>query len=413
MRAGSFNFQRLAYLLICLCIVVYVLYVGSALFVPIAYGVFIALMLKPVADRFEAELGNRIMAIVLTMISVTILFSGIVYFFVVQISEVFHEAGDIMRGFNESLEEVVMYIGDLVGMNRREANAVVDESLTEVVNKPFGILSTGISTSGILLANVSLALIYTFLFLLYRTALREFMTSQFSPETQREGHEMLHEIQQVAGKYLAGLGWVMLILGVLNSLGLWAIGIGYPLVWGFLAALLAVIPYIGTTIGGLLPFLFAVATTESLWQPFLVIVLYATVQFVEGNFITPRIVGNSVRINALAAIIGIIIGGLIWGIPGVVIAIPMLAIVRILFLHIDTLRPLALLLSDDLYERSHEFTTRYNEPRYRLKNALAGETGWLRNRLQRKRPADKMRKTEPQVVADPYPQETNGNAGGQ
>ncbi len=400
MISGTFNFQRLAYLLICLCITTYLLYIGSSLFVPITYGIFIALMLKPIADRFESELGNRLLAICLTMLTMTMLLGGVFYFFFVQIQAVFTEANDIMRGFNESLTEIVEYFGEVVGMDRREANEMIDVGITSVVNKPFGILSTGLSTSGILLANITLALIYAFLFLLYRTAIRQFVSSQLSPESQGEGRELLEEVQQVAGKYLAGLGWVMLILGVLNSVGLFAIGIGYPLVWGFLGAMLAVIPYVGTTIGGLLPFLFAIATTENLWQPVAVVVLYMTVQFVEGNLITPKIVGNSVKINALAAIIGIIIGGMVWGLAGIVIAIPMLAIVRIFFLHIESLKPIALLLSDDLYERSGEFETVFNHSKYRLSNIFSGELEALRFRRLHKRPTDEVSKRETEIIPD-------------
>jgi predicted PurR-regulated permease PerM len=194
----------------------------------------------------------------------------------------------------------------------------------------------------------------------------------------------------------------MLVLGVLNSAGLYFIGIKYALVWGFLGALLAVVPYIGTTVGGLLPFMYAVATTSTVWQPTAVVVLYAIVQFVEGNFITPKIVGNSVKINALAAVLSIILGALIWGVPGVILAIPLLAMLRIILDHITSFKPVALLLSDDLYAESAMYLNEYNHPRYRLSSFL------MKRKLAAvvlskdpAPPADEVSNADAQVVADP------------
>ena len=113
----------------------------------------------------------------------------------------------------------------------------------------------------------------------------------------------------------------MLILGVLNSFGLWLIGIDYPVFWGFLGAFLAIIPYIGTAIGGLLPFLYALATTSTLWQPMAVIGWFVLVQQIEGNLITPKVLGSSVKVNPFAAIFALFFGGYLWGIPGLILAI--------------------------------------------------------------------------------------------
>jgi predicted PurR-regulated permease PerM len=195
---------------------------------------------------------------------------------------------------------------------------------------------------------------------------------------------------------------VMLVLGVLNSAGLYFIGIKYALVWGFLGALLAIVPYVGTTIGGLLPFTYAIATTGTVWQPTAVVVLYATVQFVEGNVITPKIVGNSVKINALAAVVSLILGALLWGIPGVILAIPLLAMIRIILDHITSFKPVALLLSDDLYADSDKYLNEFNHPKYRLSSLLRKrKPGAAVASEQSGPPTDKVSKTDTQVIADP------------
>lgn len=403
--SGSVSFERLAHFLICLCIVLFALYAGSSFFIPITYGLFFSLMLKPVCHRFECNIKSRIVSVVLTLLATSIIVLAVLVFFINQVREILTEADDIFSGFQETIYEWAEYGGGRFGLSGNDVETYIDQAITSVSDEPFGILSSGLSTSGVLLANFSLVMIYTFFFLLYRTPIKNFLLGQLRRDDQIEGHETLKEVQQVAKSYLGGMGLVMLILGVLNSLGLFAIGIDYYLVWGFLAAILAVIPYVGTVIGGLLPFIFAIATTETWWQPIAVVVLYMTVQFVEGNFITPKVLGNSVKINALAAIIAVLIGSVFWGIAGVILAIPLLAMVRIILTHIEPLRPVALLLSDDLYMESNKFLTEFNNPRYRLSNIFSGKT--TLTMLPRRRaalnqpPAQRVRDADAEVVADP------------
>ncbi|WP_232830062.1 AI-2E family transporter [Lewinella sp. IMCC34191] len=397
------RFDRLAYVLICLCIVLYTLYAGSSFFIPIAFGLFFSLMLKPICFRFECHIPSRIASVVLTLFTAGIIVLAVLFFFFNQIQEILTEADDIYSGLQETFYEWAEYGGGRFGISGEDVEAYIDEAITSVSDRPLGILSTGLSTSGVLLANFSLVMIYTFFFLLYRRAMKNFVLGQLRDTDQSEGLETLNEIQQVAKSYLGGMGLVMLILGVLNSIGLFFIGIDYYLVWGFLAAILAVVPYIGTVIGGLLPFVFAIATTESLWQPLAVVLLYATVQFIEGNFITPKVLGSSVKLNALAAIMAVILGSIFWGLPGVIIAIPLLAIVRIILTHIEPLRPIALLLSDDLYEQSGQFLDEYNDPKYRLSNIFSGKSSlsiFRRRRSADSEPPKRVSKSNTQVISD-------------
>lgn len=366
MKPSTISINKLNAALICLCLVVTMLYIGSSFFIPITYGVFFAFMLKPICDGYERLVKNRVVAIILTLLSVGLTFALIVYFFYFQISQVLNEVENITSKIQEAGIKLLAFFGEVIGFSSGETSAIIEEELTNAVKKPFGLLTSGLSTSGLLLANFILTIVYVFFFLLYSTAVKKFVQGQLSDTAKQEGEDTLREIQRVAANYLGGMLTVMLVLGVLNSLGLYLIGIKFALVWGFLGALLAIVPYVGTTIGGLLPFLYAIATTDTYWQPIAVIVLYFVVQSLEGNFITPKVVGNSVKINALAAVISIILGALLWGIPGIILAIPLLAMFRIVLDHIRPLKPVALLLSDELYAASDKYLTEYNYPEYRL-----------------------------------------------
>ena len=153
-------------------------------------------------------------------------------------------------------------------------------------------------------------------------------------------------IQRVIGSYLSGLIIVILIVAILNSVGLMIVGVPYPIFFGVFASILTIIPYIGILIGALLPALFVLAVTGSIVKPLIVIGIFAFVQFLEGNFITPYITGSKVSINPFAAILALIVGGHIWGAAGMVLAIPAIAVAKVLFDSYEPLEPFGFLLCD-------------------------------------------------------------------
>ncbi|MEM6769393.1 MAG: AI-2E family transporter [Bacteroidota bacterium] len=403
MTSGNFSVQRIAYYLICLCIVLVMLYVGQAFFIPIAFGIFLAFLLKPLRDWFERFIPSRVVAILLSYLSILVLLTGVFSFFAFQIREVVTSADNIVASLAESGNVLSHWCGSRLGWTDMGTPDCVTEHISSLFAAPLGILTTGISTSGFILTNFVLVIIYAFFFLLYSTAFKRFVLGQFTNETQFEGMQTLREIQSVASGYLGGMLMVMLVLGVLNTLGLYLIGIRYALLWGFLGALLAVIPYIGTLLGGLLPVLYAVATTGTVWQPVAIIILYGVVQTVEGNLITPKVVGKSVKINALAAVLAIIFGAFFWGFAGLILAIPILAMLRIVMEHSPALQPVALLLSDDLYDHSMRFLGDYNQPKHRISSFLQKKPVSVRQvRSSRKggKPADGSSDPDAEVITD-------------
>jgi predicted PurR-regulated permease PerM len=204
MSASTISIHKLTSALICLCIVLTVLYIGSSFFIPLTYGIFFAFLLKPFCDLYERLVKNRVFAIILTLASVGLIIGLIVYFFFFQISQVLGEADNIIATLGEAVNELTAHFGELLGYTTGETSAMIEEKVTSAVSKPFGMLSAGLSTSGIMLANFTLVIIYIFFFLLYSTAVKRFVQAQFSDSAKKEGEETLREIQHVATSYLGG-----------------------------------------------------------------------------------------------------------------------------------------------------------------------------------------------------------------
>jgi predicted PurR-regulated permease PerM len=185
--------------------------------------------------------------------------------------------------------------------------------------------------------------IYVFLFLLYRDRFKKFFTSLLP---NHEGLTWKKDIDTVLKGYISGLLIVTIIISILNTVGLLILGIDHAIFFGVLSGILTIIPYVGIFIGALLPAVFALITKDSAWYAIGVVAMFTFVQFLEGNFITPRVTGSKVSINALAAIIALLIGGKILGIAGMILAVPITGVIRVLLTYSKHLKPFVILIED-------------------------------------------------------------------
>lgn len=371
----TFNIQRFAHLLIVICLLVYILNIGKNIIAPIVFAMFFAFMLKPVSDFFERYLKTRVVSIFCSFIVALIPVVLIILLFTAQSVDVFKNMPAISGKIKNGINKIISILQQNFGLSKADGEEWLTDNMSSALDAPMQIIGGWLSSSSTLLISVFLMLLYTFFFLLYRTSIKNFILGQFTKKQREDARYLIHDVQSVAQQYLSGLAVVIVILGTLNSIGLLLIGIKYAFFWGFLGAFLAIIPYIGTILGGFLPFIYAIATTDTLWQPMAIVALYGTVQAIEGNLITPKVVGSSVEINPLAAIIALLIGGAIWGVSGLILALPLVAITRIVFEHINMLKPLALLLSSELYDERDKFLNEYDGEDYRIANYFKKKKG--------------------------------------
>ena len=164
---------------------------------------------------------------------------------------------------------------------------------------------------------------------------------------------LFRSVQQVGQKYLSGMALLIIIIGLANSIGLWIIGIDNPFLFGFLGAFLSIVPYVGTTMGAIIPILYAFVSYDTMWQAIAVAILFWVVQLVTDNFLSPKIVGGSLSINALAAILSLIIGALVWGVAGMILFLPFTAMLKVICAEYEELKPIALLIGNHDYKEKN------------------------------------------------------------
>lgn len=358
--------QKAAYGLFFLSILIYAVIIGKPLFEPVVFSILLTLILSPLVRSFERIFKRSIPAIAVTFIIVVFPFLFLFGLFSWYSVEIFSELPSINKELDQAIREGLSWFENRTGMTIVDDEAWLKENISKITASVFDFLGEGVSSTTASIASFFLTLVYTALLLYYRKTYHRFAVMQFPGQRQASIRETIKRMQTMLQRYCYGMLSVIGILAVLNTLGLWVIGIDYAPFWGCLAAFLAIIPYIGTTLGGFLPFVFALATTGTYWQPIAVVVYYMLLQQIEGNLITPNIVGGRISVNPLVVIFGMVAGGLIWGISGLIITLPIIALIRVICEEVDVLKPVAVLLSSSIRKEADRLDGELNKDKHRL-----------------------------------------------
>lgn len=337
--------------LFALVLILALLYVAQGVLLPILFATLISISLFPLARFFERLRLGRAFAAMLAVIVAIAIISTVLWFIVHQSIIIGKDATAITDKVLSVLENGQSWLHDQFGIGKNQ----VIEKLKEQGNKSLenigGVITTTFGSIGNMLASAILVPLYSFFMLYYRDFFREFFFKAFKSTPQRKVNEVLNKIYTVVQSYLTGLVTVMGIIAVLNTVGLMAMDIEYAWFFGTLASLLMLLPYIGIAIGSILPALFALATKDSAWYALGVVAWFQVVQFLEGNIITPNIVGSKVSINPLMAIIGILLGGMLFGLAGLILALPFIATLKVIFDAIPSMEAFGFLIGEP--EKQH------------------------------------------------------------
>jgi predicted PurR-regulated permease PerM len=331
-------------LMIILIIVLALIYAGD-LIMPILFSGMIAVLLNPFHSRIESLNINRGFAAFLVVLLSSILLLGLILMMAVQSQGIVQEMPKLMQESEsfltvESIEQNSNYLYDLV----KENIDVIEKNLDEVKASLISLFSQGVTGLRDALFFLILCPIYVFFMLLCKGHIYRFIRG-YHPKKDNE--DVLENVKHSLYNYLRGLFLIMTISGTLTFIGLYIVGIEYALFLGALTALLSPIPYIGVFISALIPVLLALLTKDSIWYTAGVLIVFAIVQFLESYVFTPKIMGDSVNINPLIIVIGLILFGSLTGIIGMIMTVPLLAIIKVIIDYYPHLKPWKHLLEDE------------------------------------------------------------------
>lgn len=343
----SFPFSlRLAGWLLSSVIIVYILYVLRETIVPLTFSVLFSVLLYPICAFLERWRFPRLLAIAIAQVIFFVVLVGLIYLASVQIISFGEELPRLEKKANFWIDQGQDFLRDNFGMSRRKQITEGRKYLTEALKNSASVLTGAVATTTGTLASATLVPLFVFFFLLYRDFFRHFFYKLFDSRHKRRVDQAIRRIYEVVQGYLVGLVSVILIVGVLNSAGLLLLGVPHAVFFGFFASCLLLIPYIGLLIGSILPALMALVALDSPMYSLGVLAVFGVIQVLEGNFITPYIVGSKVSVNPLASMIVLIFGGQLWGVSGLILALPVTAIVKVIFDSVEALKPFGYLLGE-------------------------------------------------------------------
>lgn len=335
--------QNWAYGLIVLVLGTIVLKEGSFLFVPLVWGIFFSFTLYPIANWLELKRIPRGVAIVLSILLFTVFVVGVFYLLLNQMIGLIKEIPEIGENLKSKLGDYFEQINTLFG-----GGIIAESQSTEIWSylSPENLNRTLFATGKSLTLGGIIPL-YVFLLMYYKDFFAEFL-AKVSKGPSDKVLSWVGQSGYVIQSYLAGMFKVTIIVGLLAGLFFYFLGIEYFILFGAFIAIMNLIPYVGVFISSFFAILYVFLTSDSYTEPILTFGVLWGIQLLENNLITPLVVGSQVKVNALAVVLAILLGGWLWGVSGMVLFIPLVGVLKLTLERTQGMEAYAYLLGDDV-----------------------------------------------------------------
>lgn len=361
-----------------LLLTVYAMIVAKAALVPLTIAIILAVLLAPVAQRLEHQGIGRVPAALGVMILGIGALVGVGVFLYEQVKSFADDAGLIQERTQELMAAADMHLSAWIGLEIGFDMDSIGGAATEYIASNAEQLARGLAGAAGTITAALLVPIFVFFFLIGRSFIKEFIVRAFGKGDAgriEKTRRVVRNAQAVIQHYIRGVLIVIGILAVLNSIMLLTIGVEHALFFGVFAAMLNVIPFLGPMLGSLLPAFYALLTMESILYPLIILGGFYVIQLFESNLFTPTIVGSQVSMNAMVTLALLFAGAQIWGLAGMILFIPMGAVVKVVCEEVESLAPLGFLMG------------RMPSHQTKRKGPLARGIAWLSEQIERKRGA--------------------------
>lgn len=342
---------KLANWLTCIIIALILLYVGQGVLKPLAFASLLAILLISPCSFFEKAGFPRGIAALISVLLSLVVFFVIFYFLSTSIISFRKEVPVLLERIQDTLHHFEAWAQEKFHISTEKMQEFVNSSSNSALPSTSYIINTTVNTVSSAIFITIIIFIYTFLLLLYRSLIVTFLIRLFTQEHSERIYRIIGKIRYVIKGYITGLFIEMLVVATLNCTAFFILGVKYALLLGIIAAIMNIIPYLGIFMACLLGTMITF-TTNSTSTVIGLIISLIVIHMIDSNILMARIVGSKVKLNALATILGVISISALWGIPGTFLAIPILAILKVVFEEVEPLEPFAIIMGDDVHVKS-------------------------------------------------------------
>ena len=342
------GYAQFTMILLSVCLLVVIIYLGQQILVPIMLAFLFAILLNPTVNILHRKW--KIPNVIAVLVSIIILFSfltSILFFIYWQIADISQEWPTIKHNFSIHIKNIEIWIRQNFHISRYKQEQYLQETANKSMREG-DLMGNTLSSFTNTFASLILIPLYTFLILLYRKLFVNFLLQIVNPKNEAKLIDILVHIGSIVQNYIVGLIIEMVIVASLTAGGLMLLDVRYAILLGVITAILNLIPYIGILCAAVITIVAALIHTTDPTIVIKIIFMVWAIQLFDNNFLVPKIVGNKIQINALVSIIGVIVAGTIAGIAGMFLALPTIAILKVIFDRVDSLKPYGYLMGDDL-----------------------------------------------------------------
>lgn len=351
-RNLPFYFKLTTFLLGSVCFIG-LFYIASGIITPILLSLLFSIVLLPFSNFLSAKLKfSNALASFFTVLLFILIILGLLFFISWQISRITNDWLFIKNNLLSHLKVLQNLIYNQFNLTISEQNSFFNDYTNNLIQTGEEIATTLVKSVTDAFLNLTLIPIYTFLFLFYRTLFIDFLSRIYPEKSHELVKKIIGEIKLTLNNYIIGLFIEMIAVATLTSIGLLLIGVKYAIVLGIITGLLNLIPYIGILFAGFLSIIVTLSTSSEISQIISVLFVVIIVQIIDNNLLITFVLSSKVKINAFVSIIGILIGGALSGIPGMILAIPICVILKVIFDNVPTLQPWGYLMADDIPKES-------------------------------------------------------------
>jgi putative permease len=360
-------YQKLASVLVSLIAIGYLVILGKEILSPLIFSCLFSILLLPLASFMERRFGfRRGFASILAILILVAFISTIIYFVGMQISGMADDWPQFKIQLNTSLANIQHWIAVKFHINSYKQLTFLKSAASKALDSGTTVLGTTIISLSSFVLFLIFTFIYTLFLLTFRRLIMNFLISVFLEENSTVVHDIVEKVQQILRKYIIGLFIEMCVVSVVVYIAFWALGIKYAALLAIITGLFNIIPYVGIFSALIISFLITFATAAATGKLLLVVITIVITHLVDSNLLLPGIVGSKVKINPLITVLGVVLGEMIWGVSGMFLSIPVIAVLKIIFDRVDSLKPWGALLGEE-EKKSH---TKTIQPKVELDSAV-------------------------------------------
>lgn len=335
-----------------------ILITAKTALIPLTLAGLLAMLFIPFANWLERKRFNRPLAAIAAVFIFLIVMVGIIGLFSWQLSNMVNEFSSIQENVAKKLQQLQSYLYQHFGITPNTQKQLVQN---EEGNKAGGIITSIMGSLLDIGFNLLLILVYMFLLLYLRSHIKTFILKLVAEENRDKTGKIIRQSSEVAQKYLLGTFIMIVMLWIMYGIGFTLVGVKNALFFAVVCGTLEIIPFVGNLTGNILAILMVLSQGGGIGMVLSVLITYSVVQFIQSYIIQPYIVGGEVNINPLATIFVLVIGELVWGIAGMILAIPVTAIIKIIFDNIPALKPYGYLIGGSTKEKNQSIVVKFKK----------------------------------------------------